>query len=94
MADGDSMPPFADGTYVIGEYIEQLSLTGKEYMFITFEGYTYDFQKNFGNTGVFSKQGGSWPAVGLKYSWNLKNQFLFHFARIILILQTGHRIAI
>jgi len=43
MADGDSMPPFADGTCVIGEYVEQLEdlKKGKEYMFITLEGYTF-----------------------------------------------------
>lgn len=43
MADGDSMPPFADGTYVIGEYVEQLEdlKKGKGYMFITLEGYTF-----------------------------------------------------
>ena len=43
MADGDSMPPFADGTCVIGEYVEQLDdlKKGKEYMFITSEGYTF-----------------------------------------------------
>lgn len=43
MADGDSMPPFADGTCVIGEYLEQLEdlKVGKEYIFITTEGYTF-----------------------------------------------------
>lgn len=43
MADGDSMPPFADGTCVIGEYVEQLDdlKKGKEYMFITSECYTF-----------------------------------------------------
>lgn len=43
MADGDSMPPFADGTCVIGEYVEQLDdlKSSKEYMFITTEGYTF-----------------------------------------------------
>jgi transcriptional regulator with XRE-family HTH domain len=43
MADGDSMPPFTDGTCVIGEYVEQLDdlKKGKEYMFITTEGYTF-----------------------------------------------------
>ncbi|AZB29781.1 hypothetical protein EB354_11250 [Chryseobacterium balustinum] len=39
MADGDSMPPFAYGTCVIGEYVELKS--GKEYMFITTEDYTF-----------------------------------------------------
>ncbi|MCU7616282.1 LexA family transcriptional regulator [Chryseobacterium sp. PBS4-4] len=43
MADGDSMPPFADGTCVIGEYVEQLNdlKAGKEYVFITNKGYTF-----------------------------------------------------
>ncbi|SEW01700.1 Helix-turn-helix domain-containing protein [Chryseobacterium wanjuense] len=43
MADGDSMPPFADGTCVIGEYVETLDdlKKGKEYMFITQQGYTF-----------------------------------------------------
>lgn len=43
LADGDSMPPFADGSYIIGEYVEQLTdlRSGKEYIFITSEGITY-----------------------------------------------------
>lgn len=53
MADGDSMPPFADGTCVIGEYVEQLDdlKEGKEYIFITLEGYTFKtFVKRIKNT--------------------------------------------
>jgi hypothetical protein len=43
MADGDSMPPFADGTCVIGEYVEQVDdlKSGNDYMFITTENYTF-----------------------------------------------------
>ena len=43
LADGDSMPPFADGSYIIGEYVEQLKdlKSGKEYIFVTSEGITY-----------------------------------------------------
>ena len=43
LADGDSMPPFADGSYIIGEYVEQIEdlKSGKEYIFITSEGITY-----------------------------------------------------
>ncbi|MCL1668191.1 S24 family peptidase [Elizabethkingia ursingii] len=43
MAEGDSMPPFADGTCVIGEYVEELKdlKAGKGYIFITREGYTF-----------------------------------------------------
>lgn len=53
MADGDSMPPFADGTCVIGEYVEQLDdlKVGKEYIFITLDGYTFKtFVKRNKNT--------------------------------------------
>lgn len=43
MAEGDSMPPFVDGTCVIGEYVEQLKdlKAGREYIFITSDGYTF-----------------------------------------------------
>lgn len=43
MADGDSMPPFTNGTCVIGEYIETLEdlKAGKEYIFITSNGHTF-----------------------------------------------------
>src|SRR5690606_29248901 len=43
LADGDSMPPFADGSYVIGEYVENISdlKTDKGYIFVTQEGITY-----------------------------------------------------
>ncbi|RMZ61246.1 LexA family transcriptional regulator [Chryseobacterium nematophagum] len=43
LADGDSMPPFANGSYVIGEYVENLQdlKTNKQYIFITEEGITF-----------------------------------------------------
>jgi len=43
LADGDSMPPFADGSYIIGEYVEQLAdlKADKEYIFVTADGITY-----------------------------------------------------
>lgn len=43
MADGDSMPPFIDGTCVVGEYVESLEdlKAGKEYIFVTVEGTTF-----------------------------------------------------
>jgi len=43
-ASGDSMPPFKDGTYIVGKYIESLSelKKNKTYIFITSqEGITY-----------------------------------------------------
>ncbi|MDX8568114.1 LexA family transcriptional regulator [Elizabethkingia sp. HX XZB] len=43
-AQGDSMPPFADGSYIIGKYVENIQdlKIGKTYIFITLnEGITY-----------------------------------------------------
>jgi transcriptional regulator with XRE-family HTH domain len=42
-ADGDSMPPFIDGTCAVCEYVEKIDYLkpGKEYMFITVNGYTF-----------------------------------------------------
>lgn len=43
-AQGDSMPPFKDGSYIIGKYIENIEdlKSGKSYVFITLDdGITY-----------------------------------------------------
>ncbi|WP_313270526.1 XRE family transcriptional regulator [Epilithonimonas vandammei] len=43
-ADGDSMPPYKDGTYIVGKYIEDLSelKADRTYIFITSnDGFTY-----------------------------------------------------
>ncbi len=41
--EGDSMPPFNDGTYIVGQYVESLKelKKGRTYIFITREGITY-----------------------------------------------------
>ncbi|MDR6372147.1 transcriptional regulator with XRE-family HTH domain [Chryseobacterium bernardetii] len=43
LADGDSMPPFADQSIIIGEYVERPEdlKAKKEYIFVTTEGITY-----------------------------------------------------
>lgn len=43
LADGDSMPPFADQSIIIGEYVEKLEnlKPNKEYIFVTRDGITY-----------------------------------------------------
>lgn len=43
LADGDSMPPFADQSIIIGEYVEKLEdlKPNKEYIFVTSDGITY-----------------------------------------------------
>jgi len=52
-AEGDSMPPFKDGTFIVGEYIESITelKENKTYIFVTqSEGIVYKrFQKRHGN---------------------------------------------
>ncbi|WP_300675434.1 LexA family transcriptional regulator [Soonwooa sp.] len=52
-ADGDSMPPYKDGTYIVGKYVENLAdlKTDKTYVFITVnDGIIYKrFQFNESN---------------------------------------------
>lgn len=48
--EGDSMPPYNNGTHIIGKYIESKEYLkkGKSYMFVTREGIVY---KRFGKLG-------------------------------------------
>ncbi|SDI95079.1 Peptidase S24-like [Chryseobacterium jejuense] len=52
-ADGDSMPPFRNGSYIVGKYVEGIDelKPGKTYVFITQnDGITYKrFKENKGN---------------------------------------------
>jgi transcriptional regulator with XRE-family HTH domain len=56
LADGDSMPPFADQSIIIGEYVEKFEdlKPGKGYVFVTNEGITYKtfLEKNKKNITV------------------------------------------
>ncbi|SNV37094.1 Uncharacterised protein [Chryseobacterium taklimakanense] len=49
--EGDSMPPYTDGTYIVGKYVESLDdlKIGKCYLFITKKGMTY---KSFQNSSA------------------------------------------
>jgi hypothetical protein len=53
-ADGDSMPPFRNGSYIVGKYVEGIDelKPGKTYVFITLnDGITYKrFKEKKGNT--------------------------------------------
>jgi hypothetical protein len=42
-AEGDSMPPFQDGTYLIGEYVEGIAdiKIGKTYLLVLQSGFIY-----------------------------------------------------
>ncbi|UKB78588.1 XRE family transcriptional regulator [Chryseobacterium sp. MEBOG07] len=42
-AEGDSMPPFKDGTYIVGKYIEKIQdmKVGKTYLLVTRSGFVY-----------------------------------------------------
>jgi hypothetical protein len=42
-AEGDSMPPFKDGTYIVGKYVEKIQdmKVGKTYLLVTRGGFVY-----------------------------------------------------
>ncbi|MCT2561828.1 LexA family transcriptional regulator [Chryseobacterium herbae] len=42
-AEGDSMPPFKDGTYIVGKYVEKIQdmKVGKTYLLVTRSGFVY-----------------------------------------------------
>lgn len=57
-ADGDSMPPFKDGTFIVGKYLENLSdlKSNKTYVFVTLnEGITYKRFQNFNDNSLSVK---------------------------------------
>ena len=57
-ADGDSMPPYKGGTYIVGKYVEDLSelKTDKTYIFITVnDGITYKRFQFHEATGICVK---------------------------------------
>lgn len=53
--EGDSMPPYNDGTYIIGKYIESKEhlKKGKTYMFVTRDGIVYKRFGKLNNSGTF-----------------------------------------
>ena len=54
-ADGDSMPPYNDGTYIVGKYVESKEelKPGKTYIFITKEGVVYKRYSKQNEKGSF-----------------------------------------
>lgn len=53
--EGDSMPPYNDGTYIIGKYIESKDYLrkGKSYIFVTRDGIVYKRFGKLNSTGTF-----------------------------------------
>lgn len=57
-ADGDSMPPYKNGTYIVGKYVENLSdlKTDRTYVFITInDGISYKRFQFHGADGIWVK---------------------------------------
>jgi transcriptional regulator with XRE-family HTH domain len=54
-ADGDSMPPYNDGTYIVGKYLEDKKdlKKGKTYIFITKDGIVYKRYSKQNDSGSF-----------------------------------------
>lgn len=64
-AEGDSMPPFKDGSYIIGKYVENINdlKSDKSYVFVTLnEGITYKrFQSKNENTLTVASDNAFYP---------------------------------
>lgn len=54
-AEGDSMPPYNDGTYIVGKYVEDKKdlKKGKTYIFITKDGIVYKRYSKQNDSGSF-----------------------------------------
>ncbi|KQT18157.1 XRE family transcriptional regulator [Chryseobacterium sp. Leaf404] len=54
-ADGDSMPPYSDGTFIVGKYLEDKKdlKKGKTYIFITKDGIVYKRFSHQNDSGSF-----------------------------------------
>ncbi|MBD8081495.1 XRE family transcriptional regulator [Chryseobacterium caseinilyticum] len=54
-ADGDSMPPYNDGTFIVGKYVEDRKdlKKGKTYIFITKDGIVYKRYSHQNDSGSF-----------------------------------------
>jgi transcriptional regulator with XRE-family HTH domain len=53
-AEGDSMPPFQDGTYLIGEYVESITdiKIGKTYLLVLQSGLVYKHVEQINNDSI------------------------------------------
>jgi transcriptional regulator with XRE-family HTH domain len=53
-AEGDSMPPFQDGTYLIGEYVESITdiKIGKTYLLVLQSGFVYKHVEQINNDSI------------------------------------------
>ncbi|WP_238592843.1 S24 family peptidase [Chryseobacterium kwangjuense] len=56
-AEGDSMPPYKDGTYVIGQYVERITdiKVGKTYILITKSGFLFKRIERINETTITVK---------------------------------------
>jgi transcriptional regulator with XRE-family HTH domain len=54
-AEGDSMPPFKDGTYIIGKYTEKIieMKVGKNYLIVTRGGFVYKRLARIGENSIW-----------------------------------------
>ncbi|REC62297.1 XRE family transcriptional regulator [Chryseobacterium pennae] len=81
--EGDSMPPYADGTYIIGKYIESLSdmKIGKTYLLITRNGFVFKRLESINETSITVKSDNTFydsyyiPFTDLWEAWQYAGSF-------------------
>lgn len=82
-AEGDSMPPYQDGTYIVGKYVESLAdiKVGKTHVLITRTGFTFKRIESINESSITVKSDNTFydsyeiPFVDLWEAWQYAGSF-------------------
>lgn len=82
-AEGDSMPPYQDGTYIVGKYMESLAdiKVGKTYVLITRTGFTFKRIESINDNSITVNADNSFydnydiPLIDLWEAWQYAGSF-------------------
>jgi len=81
--EGDSMPPYTDGTYIIGQYVENIKdlKVGKTYLLVTNEGFVFKRLDSINETSITVKSDNTFyhnltfPFHNIKEIWQYAGSF-------------------
>lgn len=82
-AEGDSMPPYQDGTYIIGKYVEKIAdvKVGKTYLLVTQSGFIFKRIERINNNSLTVKSDNAFydsfeiPFTDLWEAWQYAGSF-------------------
>lgn len=81
--EGDSMPPYRDGTYIVGKYVENIAdiKVGKTHILITRTGFTFKRVESINSSSITVKSNNTFydnyeiPFVDLWEAWQYAGSF-------------------